>query len=258
MSNIKLAFWKIFKPENNILFMVRQAVIRKKLHLEMHLKGSWLRDFILGWQDGLVNVLGVILGVAAATSEFRVVMIAAIAAAFAESVSMAAVAYTSFKAEHESYLSEMNREKCEVEKMPKRETSEIRSIYRKLGFHGSLLERIVRHITSDKRRWVNVMMEQELKLQPQKESPLLTAIIVGISAFIGSVIPVIPFFFFSVKEAIIPTLMISTTVLFFVGVYKAVSTVGSPLKSGIEMAMIGMVAALAGYGVGSFFGVLIA
>jgi VIT1/CCC1 family predicted Fe2+/Mn2+ transporter len=237
--------------------MARQAVIRKKFLGEMHVKGSWLRDFILGWQDGLVNVLGVVLGVAAASSEFRVVIIAAIAAAFAESISMAAVAYTSFKAEHESYLSEANRERCEVETMPKKETSEIRAIYRKLGFSGSLLERIVKHITSDKRRWVNVMMEQELKLQPQKESPLFTAIIVGVSAFIGSVIPVIPFLLLPVKEAIIPALIISTIVLFFVGAYKAMSTVGNPLKSGIEMALIGMVAAMAGYGVGSFFGVLV-
>jgi len=237
--------------------MARQAVIRKKFLGEMHVKGSWLRDFILGWQDGLVNVLGVVLGVAAASSEFRVVIIAAIAAAFAESISMAAVAYTSFKAEQESYLSEVNRERCEVETMPKREISEIRAIYRKLGFSGSLLERIVSHITSDKKRWVNVMMEQELKLQPQKESPILTAAIVGISAFIGSVIPVIPFLFLSVTDAIIPTLIISTIVLFFVGVYKAISTVGNPLRSGIEMALIGMMAAMAGYGVGSFFGVLV-
>src|SRR5512147_261755 len=54
-----------------------------------------LSDVILGGQDGLVNVLGVILGVAAATSDSRIVMVAGLAATFAESVSMGAVAFTS-------------------------------------------------------------------------------------------------------------------------------------------------------------------
>jgi len=47
--------------------------------------GSRLKDIILGGQDGLVNVLGVILGVAVATYDTKIVIIAGLAAAFAES-----------------------------------------------------------------------------------------------------------------------------------------------------------------------------
>ncbi len=94
--------------------MARQAFIRKKAHIEMHKAGSLLRDFILGWQDGLVNVLGVILGVATATQNAKFVIVAGLAAAFAESISMAAVAYTSFKAEEDYYNSEVNRETLEM------------------------------------------------------------------------------------------------------------------------------------------------
>ena len=64
-------------------------------NLDPHKKGSTLSDVILGGQDGLVNVLGVILGVAAATGDAYIVMVAGLAATFAESVSMGAVAYTS-------------------------------------------------------------------------------------------------------------------------------------------------------------------
>lgn len=53
-----------------------------------------LRDVILGGQDGIVNVLGVTLGVAAASADTRIVLAAGLAATFAESFSMAAVAYT--------------------------------------------------------------------------------------------------------------------------------------------------------------------
>src|SRR3989338_2842672 len=166
--------------------MARQAVIRKHRERQMNYFGSRLRDFILGWQDGLVNVLGITLGVAVATNEVRIVIIAAIAAAFAESVSMAAVAYTSFKAEREFYLSEVAREKDEIKTMPTAEKKEIYDIYYKFGFRGSLLQKIVRRITSNKRRWLAVMMQQELKLYPQRVSPANIAAVVGISAIVGS------------------------------------------------------------------------
>jgi VIT1/CCC1 family predicted Fe2+/Mn2+ transporter len=41
--------------------------------------------------------------------------------------------------------------------------------------------------------------------------------------------------------------------LFSVGVYKARVTVGKPFRSGMEMAIIGTVSALAGYVVGVIF-----
>ena len=34
-------------------------------HRERHRQTNWLRDIILGGQDGLVNILGIILGVIA-------------------------------------------------------------------------------------------------------------------------------------------------------------------------------------------------
>ncbi len=68
-----------------------------------------MRDIILGGQDGLVNVLGIVLGVgivAMATNDVRIVLVAGLAATFAESFSMAAVAYTSTKAERDHFLRE--------------------------------------------------------------------------------------------------------------------------------------------------------
>jgi VIT1/CCC1 family predicted Fe2+/Mn2+ transporter len=62
---------------------------RKRAH------GTWLRDLILGGQDGLVNVLGISLGLSAVSEDVRVVLAAGLAATFAESASMGAVAYTS-------------------------------------------------------------------------------------------------------------------------------------------------------------------
>lgn len=215
---------------------------------------SRFRDFILGWQDGLVNVLGVVLGVATATNNFSVVLIAAMAAAFAESVSMAAVAYTSFKAENQFYQAEVEREKREMRELPEKERQEIHDIYHNLGFRGSLLVKIVKHVVSNKKRWLKVMMEEELRLFPSKVSPANIAVVVGLSALLGSFIPVIPFFLMSIGSAMIASIIISTAVLFLVGAYKNKTTSQNILKGGVELAAIGMLAALVGYAIGALMG----
>lgn len=217
--------------------------------------GSNVRDIILGGQDGLVNVLGVVLAVAAATNEARVVIIAGIAANLAESLSMAAVAYTSTKAYNQYYFSEFEREKREIEEIPHEEKKEIYDIYYQKGFRGTLLKQIVTKITSSKDLWLETMMTDELKLsRDQLGKPLKSALIVGVAAVVGSTIPLIPFFLLSVKQGIVTALVVSTLTLFLTGVLKAKFTIGSWLKNGVEMAIIGMVTALAGYGIGVLLG----
>src|SRR5713226_4120743 len=104
--------------------------------IDPHRGASALSDVILGGQDGLVNVLGVILGVAAATADTRIVLVAGLAATFAESVSMGAVAYTSTLADADFYDSEQEREYRHVEAAPTLERDEVRTIYQNKGFRG--------------------------------------------------------------------------------------------------------------------------
>lgn len=216
---------------------------------------SGMRDFILGFQDGLVNTLGLVLGVATAVQSSNIVLISGLVTTFAESVSMAAVAYTSTKAAREYYESELEREKKEIKEIPHMEVQEIRDIYRKKGFRGRQLEMIVKKITSDKKLWLDTMMAEELRMFPEDyEKPVRSAFVVGISAVIGSLIPVSPFFFVDVKTGMVLALALSVITLFIVGGLKARITIGNWKKSGIEMAIVGTVAALVGYLVGSFLG----
>jgi VIT1/CCC1 family predicted Fe2+/Mn2+ transporter len=213
---------------------------------------SGLADIILGGQDGLVNVLGVILGVAAATQDVRVVLVAGLAATFAESVSMGAVAFTSTLAEADYYDSEKARELRHIEHAPKLERAEVRQIYAQKGFSGDLLARIVDTITSSPDVWVAVMMAEEHQLNPiDRRGAWKAALVVGISAIIGSLIPLLPFLFFPVGLSMLVSVLITALVLFGVGVYKARVTVGHPGKSGFEMALIGTLSALVGYAVGA-------
>lgn len=212
---------------------------------EPHRNGAWLRDVILGGQDGLVNVLGLILGVATALPNAHIVIISGLAATFAESISMAAVAYTSSRAVKDVYDAEFAREVKEVKEIPAAEREEIREIYRRKGFKGKDLEKIVKVICSNKKVWLDTMMSEELHLYKDDYSnPKKTAAVVGFSSLVGSVVPLAPFFFLPVQMAVIYALVLSTVVLFALGFAKAKLTIGSPMRSGFEVAVIGMVAAI--------------
>ena len=231
---------------------VRQKEFQHHTQHDPHRQASFLSDIILGGQDGLVNVLGVILGVAAATGDPRIVMVAGLAATFAESVSMGAVAYTSTLADAAFYESERKREYRHVLEVPHLERREIQEIYAQKGFKGELLGRIVDTITANTDAWVAVMMAEEHQLSPtNRGNALRSALIVGLAAIVGSIIPLVPFALFSVKAGIVVSIVISALVLFVVGVYKARLTIGHPGKSGLEMALIGTASALVGYAVGA-------
>ena len=231
----------------------------KNGYAESHVVSSNLRDIILGGQDGLVNVLGIILGVAVASADIRIILAAGLAATFAESVSMAAVAFTSKRAEQSLYESELEREKREIKEVPEMEKEEIREIYRKKGISGRLLEDVVDQITSNEEVWLDEMMKFELELKPvDTKHAFLSGLVVGIAAVIGSFIPLLPFFFLgllniSINQAILVSLAISAVALFIVGAYKAKATVGDWKKSGLEIAVIGIVSALVGYVIGLLF-----
>jgi predicted membrane protein (TIGR00267 family) len=216
-------------------------------HKEKH-KNNNLRDIILGGQDGLVNVLGVVLGATAATTESRIIIAVGLAATFAESISMAAVAYTSFRAEQDYYQSELEREKREIKEVPEAEREEVRVIYRQKGFEGELLEKIVTQITADEKVWLNVMMAEELGLKSLGSRGITkTSVTVGLSSVAGSLVPLLPYFFLPVGPSLLISVLSCGLVLFVVGYYKARVTIGNVYRSGVALTIIGLLSALAGY-----------
>jgi len=232
----------------------RQAVKDVLHHTkgDPHRRESSLSDFILGAQDGLVNVLGVILGIAAATNDARIVLVAGLATTFAESISMGAVAFTTTLADADLYQSEREREYRHIEEIPNLEKQEIRDIYMEKGFEGKLLDHIVETVTANQDVWVAVMMAEEHQLSPiDRKQAWRAAWVVGISAVIGSLVPLAPFPFLPVGTSMWVSVLVTAAVLFAIGFYKAHITVGRPMRSGFEMTAIGTISALAGYAVGA-------
>jgi len=228
------------------------TVAELEAHKRLHRAGARLSDIILGGQDGIVNVLGLVLGVSAASGSTKIIIAAALATTFAESLSMAAVSYTSTQADRDYYQGQVEREKDHIRRFTDIEREEIRQIYRLKGFSGQQLDEIVQTITSDVNRWVEVMMAEELKISPvEKRGLLRSATIVGIAAILGSLIPVLPFFGLPVGVAVWGSIALAGASLFVVGAYKAKATVGIWWKSGLQLLGIGLVTALMGYAIGA-------
>jgi vacuolar iron transporter family protein len=218
---------------------------------DAHRHTSRFSSLLLGGQDGLVNVLGVILGVAAASNDAHLVLVAGLAAAIAESISMAAVAYTATGADRALYQAEQARELRHIAEAPELERDEIRQIYRDKGFDGALLEDIVRTVTANPEVWVAVMMAEELKLSPvDDQAPRREAVIVGLSALFGSLVPVAPYLLLPLRAATIAGLLFSALTLFAAGAWQARLTVGHWARRGLELLLIGLGSAAAGWVVG--------
>src|SRR5207302_8377295 len=117
-----------------------------------------------------------------------------LAATFAESISMGAVAYTSTLARRDHYLAEVEREKEEMRTLPDLERQEVRDILERWDFHGAELDEMLEKIVSKPKAWLELMMAHELYLAPVDPTQARrSAVLVGIASILGSLIPLIPF-----------------------------------------------------------------
>jgi vacuolar iron transporter family protein len=222
--------------------------------VEHHRRTNSLRDVILGGQDGLVNILGIILGIIAGGGSTTVLIAAGFAAAITESISMGAVGYTSSIAQRDYVRAEQEREKLEIATEPEAERQEIRDIYAAKGFDGELLNRVVETITAKRDVWLDTMMDEELHLSPVDASDIFrSAVIITIATLVGHMIPLVPFLVLPRTVALVLSIGLSAVVLFGVGVYSAKTLVGDWRKSGLQMTVIGLGAAGVGFLVGRLF-----
>ena len=223
-------------------------------HRERHRPTNSLRDVILGGQDGLVNILGIILGVIAADGSTAVLLAAGFAAAITESISMGAVGYTSAVAQRDYVRAEQERESSEIDTIPEMERQEVRDIYAAKGFAGELLDRVVETITARRDVWLATMMDEELHLSSVQTSDILrSAAVITVATLIGHMIPLLPFLVLARSSALVLSIALSAVVLFGVGVYSAKTLVGDWRKSGLQMMVIGLGAAGIGFVVGRLF-----
>ena len=124
----------------------------------------------------------------------------------------------------------------------------------------ALVAPLADHIIADEDRFVDFMMREEFGVGEESErSPFIAMGLVMLAFVVGAVLPIIPFVFDmgGVQGLGIATAL-SLSGLFIAGSLKAVTAGLKPWKSGLEMMVLGALAAAITYGVGVLFGVAIA
>lgn len=214
-----------------------------------------IRDVILGGQDGLVNVLGLVLGMAVATGSSHLVITAGLAALLAESIAMAGVAFTATGAERQ--LGSTLRRTLEARRdlRSERRRSDRLDRLADLALAQSAIELIVAEVDTEAVAWREELDVARAALAPVRETrPIRAAIVVGVSTMHGSAVPLIPFLVFPISSAPVVALAAAAIVLALAGIERARTTGGRPGRAALEMVGIGLVSALAGYLIGQLLG----
>lgn len=227
--------------------------ISEPRHIEPHLKeSSAMRDFVFGFGDGVNTSLGIAAGVGGADVSSDIIVLAALVAMFTGAKAMAVQNYLAVKSQRELLNSEIKREIWEIENKPEDERQEIEDIYKAKGFSGKELEMIVNKITSDKKVWLDTMLNEELNLNLEIAGhPLKSALRMFGSFLVGGILPILPFFFADGYTPLFIAIGISLSTSFVVGAVKSKMAQTSIIKGGIEMAGLGTGIALIGFGIGS-------
>lgn len=213
-------------------------------------RGAALRNFVFGTSDGLVTVLAFVAGVSASLATRRLVLMAGLAEMFAGAVSMGLGAFLGTRAERDWYERERHREELEVAKIPHLEKEELRDIYRKKGLDGETLERVVEAFTANEKRWVDIMMTEELGLSPVDSSPWSAGLVVGLSYVLAAAVPLVPYLFLLGNAALLASAAITAVALAAVGVAKARLTQRPQLRAGVETMMTGLIGSAVCWSIG--------
>lgn len=222
----------------------------EKLHAPV---GKFLRHAIFGMNDGLVSTLALMAGLVGAAMGKEVIVIAGLAEMMAGAISMSLGTYISTKSQLEFYGEEIEKEKKDLECSPQMEKEHVREIYRRKGFVGKELDNVVKRLTSNKKRWLNILVNEELGLNNSKMENAVIAGVVMFFAFIfGAFVPLSSFVFVPMGFALKTAMASSLLLLFFVGAGKTHFTGRSWIKSGFEMVLVGALATGVAYYLGEF------
>lgn len=215
---------------------------------------KYLGEFVYGGIDGCVTTFAVVAGSVGAGLNSSVIIILGFANLLADGFAMSVGAYLSTKSEKDNYNKHKQVEYWEVENMPETEKEEIREIYSAKGFEGQVLEEAVEVITSDRDRWVNEMMKEELEMMEEDKSPFLIGAVTYVSFILIGLIPLLVYVvdFFNPLDANLFFIasMLTATGFIIVGVLKTYVNQTRMLKGIFETLLLGAIAALVAYYVG--------
>jgi VIT1/CCC1 family predicted Fe2+/Mn2+ transporter len=218
-------------------------------------RSGTLRAAVFGASDGLVSNLSLIMGVAGASSDNKVIVLTGVAGLLAGAFSMAAGEYISMQSQRELFENQISIEREEMRVMPDVEEEELSAIYRAKGLSEADADRIAASLMADPVMALDTKVREELGLDPNELGSPWGAAASSFAAFgIGALIPLIPFLLTTGQAAFIGALALSFAALFAIGAAVSLVTGRGMIYSGLRQVIIGAAAATITYSVGRLFG----
>jgi VIT1/CCC1 family predicted Fe2+/Mn2+ transporter len=218
----------------------------RRTHNEHHFDASdAVRDVIIGMSDGLTVPFALAAGISGAIAASHIVVTAGIAELAAGGISMGLGGYLAARSDVDHYESERRREYEETNDVPDEERREIEAIFAGYGIDGDALKQLVDTVTADKKHWVDFMMRFELGLEkPDPRRAPLSAVRIGGSYVVGGLLPLLPYMLVPQSQtALWGSIVVTFLALVIFGGLKGKFTGASIVRSAIETAAIGGVAA---------------
>lgn len=209
---------------------------------------DYIGEFVYGGIDGSVTTFAVVAGAAGANLDSSVVIILGFANLIADGFAMSVGSYLSNKSELERFEKHEQVEYWEVEHLPEKEREEVKEIYAAKGFEGELLEKVVDEITANKKRWVDVMMKEELGMIKEEKSPIKMGAVTFISFIVVGFIPLLVYVLdylssTKIEQPFLVAILLTSVAFMLIGWLKSSVNQTNPFRSIIETLMLGAFAA---------------
>jgi VIT1/CCC1 family predicted Fe2+/Mn2+ transporter len=211
-----------------------------------------IRQLVFGSLDGLLVPLGVISGVAGGTGDTKSVIIAGIAEAFAGALSMGAGEFIAARSEAQVQQREVQQELAEIRSAPGFELHEMARLFQHEGVaaHDALL--LATTLAKYPDCYAKTMVEKELAIPFEPEVVRVPeAITMGASYIVGSIFPLIAYFFFPVPVALPISLLLTLVALVIVGTIKGKLAQLQMARSVLEVVVVGALSAGGGWLLGN-------
>lgn len=215
-------------------------------------RSQYLRDIILGVNDGLVSIFLLVVGVVGGGFTSQQVLLAGLAGAFAGAVSMAAGEYMATKSQEEVIDGELALEREHFKYYRDQELDELREFLSERGLTTSAIEAVVANAGEDDEVLMELMKSFEFGvIDHGRRNPFLAMAMSGLLFLLGAAPSLIPFTFIDDPDsALVLAAVLAVVALFAVGVAKTQMTRGRPLVSGIENVGVAAVGAVVSYLIG--------
>jgi vacuolar iron transporter family protein len=218
-----------------------------------------LRATVFGVSDGLVSNLALVMGIAGATGDGRMVVLAGLAGLLAGSFSMAAGEWISMTSQRELFERQIDVARERLRTKPGVQEAELAALYMRKGIPEGEARNLAARLMADPNTALDTKVREELGLDlDELGSPWGAAIGSLLSFTAGAFVPLAPYLVLTGSMAFTCAVILSLLALIAVGAGVSLATGRRPIVSALRQVATGMVAATVTYLVGTAIGVQVA